>query len=171
MYKSVSVIPNKGVCSIIAYTGDNVRTHFIDALEKKIHISHGGKFRNNIGGPIKGIYNSDNILNFYNGHKFSICMENSREEHYITEKIINGFKAGTVPIYWGSPNVTKYFNQGRFLELKSDSDADIDEIIHTITSITDDEYMKMVNTPIFIKGIDILILDLTNDIKSLLKLS
>lgn len=171
MYAPVTDVPSKEVCSIIAYTHDNVRTKFIDALEKKIHISHGGNFRNNIGGNIQGSYNSENVLNFYNSHKFSICMENKREEYYITEKIMNGLKAGTVPIYWGSPNVTKYFNQDRFLELKSDSDADIDVMVNKIACITDEDYMKMVNAPIFINDIDRLIEDLINDIKRCLNLS
>lgn len=167
----ISHIPNKQVCSIISHPNGATRNKFITALETRVDISHGGKYRNNIGGPIQGTYNSDNVLNFYKSHKFSICMENSKEDYYITEKIINGFKAGIVPIYWGSPNVTNYFHQGRFLELKSDSDADIDAMINTISSISDDEYMKMLNTPIFIKDISELIVDLTNDIKQCLNLS
>ena len=98
-------------------------------------------------------------------------MENNQESYYITEKIINGFRAGIVPIYWGTPNVTKYFNPNRFLQLKSDSDSDINEIINKIINMTDDEYISMINTPIFIKNNDELLSELISDIKSCLHLS
>lgn len=171
VFTPISNVPSKPVCSIISHPSGAIRNKFINALEQIVNISHGGKYRNNIGGPIQGSYNSGNVFNFYKGHKFNICMENRREEYYISEKIINGFKAGTIPVYWGSPNVTKYFHQDRFLELKSDSDIDIEAIIRKISCITDDEYMKMVNSPIFIKDIGELIVDLTNDIKQCLSLA
>jgi hypothetical protein len=170
-FTPVSHVPTKQACSIISNEKGSIRNNIINALETKISVSHGGRYKNNIGGSVQGMYNSENVLNFYKSHKFSISMENTREEYYITEKLINGFKAGTIPIYWGSSNVTKYFNQDRFLELKSDSDADINAIIDKILSITDEEYMKMVNVSIFIKDISKLIVDLTNDIKQCLNLS
>ena len=170
-YYPVSQIPNNSICSVISHPLGLIRNKFLDKLEKRITINHGGKFRNNIGNNISGGYDSDNLLNFYKNHKFVICMENSQESYYITEKIINGFRAGIVPIYWGSPNVTKYFNHNRFLQLKSDSDSDIDEIINKILNMTDNEYLSMINEPIFIKNNDELLSELISDIKSCLHLS
>lgn len=41
---------------------------------------------------------------------FSIIVENCRISDYFTEKIIDCFMCGTVPIYWGSPDIGKTFN-------------------------------------------------------------
>jgi len=47
--------------------------------------------------------------------KFSIDMENSAIEGYVSEKIFTGMLANTVPIYAGAPDVTKYVNPDRFV--------------------------------------------------------
>lgn len=41
---------------------------------------------------------------------YSIIIENSKYSHYFTEKILDCFISGTVPIYWGSPSISKFFN-------------------------------------------------------------
>jgi hypothetical protein len=42
-------------------------------------------------------------------YRYSIAIENSQHDHYWTEKIADCFLAGTVPIYWGAPNIRDYF--------------------------------------------------------------
>jgi hypothetical protein len=41
--------------------------------------------------------------------RYSLAIENSQHDHYWTEKIADCFLAGTVPIYWGAPNIREYF--------------------------------------------------------------
>lgn len=41
--------------------------------------------------------------------RYSLAIENSRHPHYWTEKIADCFLAGTVPIYWGAPDIREYF--------------------------------------------------------------
>jgi hypothetical protein len=41
---------------------------------------------------------------------FNICIENSMERNYITEKIKDCFITMTLPIYIGCPNISDYFN-------------------------------------------------------------
>ena len=43
-------------------------------------------------------------------YMFSIVMENGVYDDYYTEKITDCFVAGTIPVYWGSPNIGKHFN-------------------------------------------------------------
>jgi hypothetical protein len=38
-------------------------------------------------------------------HRFVLAYENSAAEDYITEKLLQALKAGSVPIYWGDPRV------------------------------------------------------------------
>jgi hypothetical protein len=42
-------------------------------------------------------------------YKFSIAIENSSQENYFTEKINDCFLFLTLPIYWGCPNIFKFF--------------------------------------------------------------
>jgi hypothetical protein len=169
-YKPIQNIPLHTICSVIGNPSGTVRNKFIDKLEKVIPIRNGGKFKNNIGSYIKGLYNSRDILDFYRQHKFVVCMENSMDEYYITEKIINGFASGIVPVYWGSPNVTKYINPKRFLELKGGSDEDIQCIIDKIIHMTDQQYISMLNEPIFLKEPAELLSEIVVDIQACIKL-
>jgi len=43
-------------------------------------------------------------------YRFAIVMENSVQDDYFTEKIIDCFLSGTIPIYWGTKNISKYFD-------------------------------------------------------------
>ena len=45
----------------------------------------GGNFNNNIGGPVK------NKVKFLSSYKFSIAMENTEGQGYISEKILDSF--------------------------------------------------------------------------------
>lgn len=43
-------------------------------------------------------------------YRFSIVVENDRAENYFTEKLIDCFAVGTIPIYWGCPNIGDFFD-------------------------------------------------------------
>jgi hypothetical protein len=43
-------------------------------------------------------------------YRYSLVIENTREDHYHTEKLIDALLCRTVPIYWGDPLVGEYFN-------------------------------------------------------------
>lgn len=164
-------IPKKNICAIISNGNSNERNFFLNKLEKNIHIDYAGKYKNNVP-RIEGAYNSDELLNFYSQYKFVICLENTKQETYITEKIINGFLAKTIPIYWGSNSVTDYFNEERFINIPDFNNDTIDNAINKIQYIinNNEEYLNIVNKPIFknnilSRNID----DIVKDIISLLK--
>ena len=46
----------------------------------------------------------------YNNYLFSICIENTRSNHYFSEKIINPLLTNTTPIYLGCNNIDNYFS-------------------------------------------------------------
>jgi hypothetical protein len=52
-------------------------------------------------------------------YRYSIAIENSQVPHYWTEKIADCFLAGTVPIYWGCPNIGDYFPSDAMIRLES----------------------------------------------------
>jgi hypothetical protein len=44
------------------------------------------------------------------GYDYSICIENSREVNYVSEKIVDCFLTGTIPIYLGCPNIEEIYD-------------------------------------------------------------
>jgi hypothetical protein len=46
-----------------------------------------------------------------NEYMFSVCVENCDYNTYFTEKILDCFATGTIPIYKGTRNITKHFNE------------------------------------------------------------
>lgn len=136
-------VPKKNICAVITNPNGKERNIILDKIGQKIPIDYAGDYRNNIP-RIPGMYNAESLLNTISEYKFVITMENSRGETYITEKITHGFKAGNIPIYWGSLNVTDYFYEDRFINI-----PDHDNVDHAISKILeliedDAKYLEIV---------------------------
>jgi len=43
-------------------------------------------------------------------YQYSIIIENVREKDYFTEKLVDACLCETIPIYWGAPNISDYFD-------------------------------------------------------------
>jgi hypothetical protein len=70
-------------------------------------------------------------------YMFSICTENLQIENWFTEKLIDCLRTGTIPIYWGCPNIGKYFNLNGFIIVNS-----IEEIIDVVNNLSEDQYFS-----------------------------
>lgn len=150
--RDIITVPSKMVCAIISNPHGHIRNTFINRLEARgVHIINGGSYKNTLGYTIPGPYNSKSMIDFISQYKFVMSMENSYDDYYITEKIIHGLVAGTIPIYWGTDKVFEYFNNDRFLYLKDSTIESMDSIIDSMINITDNEYLIMVNKPSFSK--------------------
>jgi hypothetical protein len=56
-------------------------------------------------------------------YDFAICYENAQDiPGYITEKIFDCFIAGTIPVYWGAPNVECYIPDACFVDRREFAD-------------------------------------------------
>jgi len=143
--KNIVKIPEKDVCVIISNPGGSIRNSFLQELEKKFTVTYAGAFKNNIGGQITSQYNSKEFIEFVSQFKFIVSMENSRNDTYISEKIIHGLLSNTIPIYWGSTRVGDYFNKDRFLYLEDEND--INNTISKMLTLhqNNDMWLKMVN--------------------------
>jgi len=65
---------------------------------------------------LDGTYSTGDMYKEYSNYAFIICMENKIDDGYVTEKILNGYKAGAIPIYWGdSITAKKLFNPKSFI--------------------------------------------------------
>ena len=128
-----SPIRNKFCAAVItnSKTTDGFRMKFINELEKYKSIDMGGKYKNNIGGPVK------NKKQFFTSYKFSISIENSEGDGYLTEKIIDSFYSGTIPIFYGDYMLDEYINPKTYILIKGEKD--IKEKIEYIKKIDNDD--------------------------------
>lgn len=69
-----------------------------------------------------GIQNKEEGLKDY---MFSICVENDDYNTYYTEKILDSFATGTIPIYKGTKNIINHFNGNGILFL---DEINLDEL-------------------------------------------
>jgi len=146
----ITKIPPKNVCVIVSSRDSEGRELFFDKLEQYVHIDYAGGYKTNVP-KINDMHCSPNFLEFVSQYKFIISMENSKNKTYITEKILHGFAANTIPVYWGSDHITDYFNKERFINVKTFDEIDMTESINKIVMLLsdNDKYLEMVNKPIY----------------------
>ena len=135
-----------------------VVSNVCSASEKRIDFFHklcnyklvdsGGKSFNNLPGgqPV-----ADKV-DFQKSYKFSLAFENSSYPGYTTEKIIQAWEAGTIPIYWGDPTIAEQFNEKAFVNCHRYESWE--QVIDEIKKIDEDQtlYMKMQREPIYKEG-------------------
>lgn len=67
-------------------------------------------------------------------YRFSIVIENTKQNFYFTEKLLDCFVTGTVPIYWGCPSIGKFFDENGIITF--DNMDDLNNILNTISEET-----------------------------------
>ena len=67
-------------------------------------------------------------------YRFSIVIENDRFPHRFTEKVLNCFAAGTIPIYIGSPTIHVDFNADGIIQ------TDPERVLEAIEMATEEFY-------------------------------
>jgi hypothetical protein len=109
-------------------------------------VDSGGKYRNNVGGPVK-----DKIA-FEKDYRFTLAFENSAMSGYTTEKILQAFAGDTIHIYMGSERIAEEFNPESFITGNLFKDAE--SLIEEIKRIDNDEeaFLKMIKAPAVLEG-------------------
>jgi hypothetical protein len=95
-------------------------------------------------------YFKDKIDSFGRGHNtisykiealkdymFSISVENSKFDYYFSEKLIDCFMTGTIPIYWGCPSIGDFFDINGILVFDT-----IEELNNIIEKLTPELYQS-----------------------------
>ena len=139
----ITDVPKKDVLVLVSNPGGHVRNQFIEELQRHFDVTFAGNYKNNTGGSLPYYYNTPAFMEYVEGFKFIVSMENSEEDTYITEKITHGLQAGTIPIYWGSKRVTDYFHSDRLIELQSIND--IGNVIDKMKSMSNEEWLRKAN--------------------------
>jgi len=70
-------------------------------------------------------------------YMFSVVIENGFYESYFTEKILDCFATGTIPVYMGSPDIGKYFNSDGIILLSEEFEISDDLYYNKMSAIQD----------------------------------
>lgn len=131
-------------CIVVSNPHAKERIEFYNKLSRYKKIDSGGKFLNNVGGPVT------NKIEFIKKYKFVISFENSSYKGYTTEKIIEPMLANSLPVYWGDPNIGNDFNISSFINIPDIQN--IEEAIERIINLDQnfDEFMATASEPWFV---------------------
>ena len=171
---SITTVPSKPLCSIISSplnrTMTTPRIQLVEFLKQNaIPIHFGGSYQNNIGYKVPGQYYEQPIIDFQKQYRLVCAFENCCLDDYITEKVINPLKSGTIPLYLGSSKIDTYINEDRIVRVDPHNFRGCLEEVQRL--LTDDAYwLEKVNRPIFKKPLDQIIAEIVANLKSVFNL-
>jgi hypothetical protein len=97
----------KDVCMLVSsLVNKSKRLEYLKELMSCIDIDSYGKVFNNLS--LKDDKGRDTKLDLYRQYKFVIAFENSVSKDYVTEKFYDPLIAGSVPVYFGAPNIEEF---------------------------------------------------------------
>ncbi|MBA4241549.1 MAG: hypothetical protein C0448_12550 [Sphingobacteriaceae bacterium] len=112
-------------------TNKNFKLSFIKSSKNQLE---GHKFRTNVVQLLNRNYSFEVLFpkqridskeSLFIDSMFHITIENVKCENYFSEKIIDCFMSYTLPIYWGCPNIDKYFDINGIIVINSISELEI----------------------------------------------
>ena len=139
----------EGFCAYVMSNMTNSapeRTQIFEALNSYKPIHSGGKWRNNVGGPVA------DKMDFQSKYKFVLAIENSSTPGYLTEKFAQAAQSNAIPVYWGDPLISEQLNPRAFInchDFKS-----MEELVERVRKIDEDDnlYKQMLSEPWFPDG-------------------
>ncbi len=108
--RSIWRAKSKFCCIVVSNPNSPKRLEFFKNLSKLKLVDSGGSILNNVGGRVA------DKATFIKDYKFVISFENSAQDGYTTEKILEPIFKDCIPIYWGNQLVDKDFNAERFID-------------------------------------------------------
>jgi hypothetical protein len=130
-------------CNFVYSKPSTKRDNFFRRLSKYKRVDSGGRYMNNVGGPV------EDKLAFLKEYKFTIAFENSSYPGYTTVKLVNPMLVHSLAIYWGNVIVHRDFNPRSFLNYFDfeNEDALIERIIKLDRD--DDLYVEYLKQPYY----------------------
>lgn len=118
--KKVSIIASDKTYAI----GHKLRHEVIEKYRDKIDYVCG-----------KGYDPVENKIVAFKDFLYTIVIENCKIDYYWTDKILDAFAAGVVPIFWGCPSINNYFDGNGIISFDN-----INELDNILDSIGLDDY-------------------------------
>jgi len=82
-------------------------------------------------------------LEVISNYKFAICFENMSFPGYVTEKIIDCFSAGVIPIYLGAPDISEFVPKNLYIDLRDFQNPN--ELSIYIKSLSNEKALRMIS--------------------------
>ena len=119
-----------------------VRIDFCQKLMQYKQVDCPGKSLNNM--PPIPPYRPEEVgigakLDFLAHYKFTITFENDSVPGYISEKIFHPLRVGSIPIYWGCPEIAQYVNPDCFINCHDF--FSFDDVIREVVKIDRDQQL------------------------------
>jgi len=127
--KMISMISsNKEMCE-----GHRLRLEWVDRIGDQVDL---------YGRGFNEIENKEDGLCDY---MFSVAIENGQYKTYFTEKLLDCFATGTIPVYLGAPDIGNYFNKDGIIDLSDEFDISEDLYYSKMDAIKEnlEKAMKM----------------------------
>lgn len=122
-------------------------------IKDKTNSCHGlSSCQNTIGTYVPGSWTD--LTSVYKNYRFVIAAENCVKPGYLTEKLMNAFMSGAIPLYWGDNEIVKeFFNPESFVNL-NDFES-IEDAVDYIIALDNDleRRTKMITANIWKNGI------------------
>ena len=67
----------------------------------------------------------ENKVDILKHYRYAIEAQNCKKDFYFTERLIDCFLTGTVPIFWGCPSIGKFFNMDGIITFDTLEDLDL----------------------------------------------
>lgn len=126
----------------------NYRSRFFEIMNAYKRVECPGTFLNNMPDGQTVNWQNDSKSQFQRKCKFTICLESTSHYGFITEKITDAFFSDTIPIYFGSENITEIFNKDAFINV-ADYES-LDAVMEKVKELDqdDEKYLAMLRQPI-----------------------
>lgn len=126
-----------------------IRGNFFKQLSKYKRVDSPGTYLNNMPSGETVSFTNDTKSEFQRNSKFTLCFESTKHQGFITEKITDAFYADTIPVYYGSDDISDIFNPKAFIDCSRFNS--FDEAINKIIELDNDDekYIEMLRQPIF----------------------
>jgi hypothetical protein len=112
--------------------GHKFRMHAMNQLKKNTKIDFYGS------GPKNFVsLRSDTIKEYM----FSIAIENGVLDNYFTDRILDLFATGTIPIYRGAPNISDFFDVNGILSFRT-----YEELVKIIENLDENLYLSKIHS-------------------------
>ena len=116
----------------------HIITHFLEQNSIPVDI-YGGKYTHLPYMTTKafapdhtGRHITNGKINALKDYMFSITIENSKHDYMFTEKLIDCFLTGTIPIYYGCPSIGRFFDVKGIIVIDTLEDlANVMPILHS----------------------------------------
>lgn len=125
------------------------KTKMVSMIASNKQITEGHRFRHEISKRLSqkhkidmwgsGYKPFDSKLPPLSDYYFTVSVMNSKIDNFFTEVIVDNFMLGTVPIFWGCPNINEYFDERGIITFDT-----IDELDEILSKLTIDDYFSRI---------------------------